>query len=126
MGFEPVYESLLQRIMANVDEVDKGHIVDGEPSYCWLWLGKRDKKSGRPLLNMRTSGKHKSYKVYRLLYQIVYDCELVPQQTIDHKCENVACVRPEHMQVVSNKNNAQLGVSRWRLKHEKGYTNGSK
>jgi hypothetical protein len=121
MPFEKVYESLLHRIMANVEEVDLGHKVDDEASPCWLWLGRCDKRSHRPKINLYDKGKYTTKRVYRLLYELVYDCTLEPAQTLDHECEQVTCVRPEHLKVMDAKRNASLAVSRWRSKYEKGY-----
>ena len=66
---------------------------------CWIWTGFKN-NSGYG----QTSFKGKSWRAHRLLYYL-FKGPIANGMTIDHLCQNKACVNPEHLQVVSSSEN---------------------
>ena len=82
-----------QRLFAKI-MIDR----DG-PDACWMWTAARDRKGygrikrgGRPVL------------AYRAVYEI-YNGPITPGKQLDHTCHVRACVNPEHLREVTNKQN---------------------
>ncbi len=89
---------ILDRIMASVAVTDAGHDTP-----CWLWTlsdsgGGRGGGYPRMKLNDRTVAVHKVSFVNAHGY--------VPgNKQIDHKCRNRMCVNPDHLEMVSHREN---------------------
>lgn len=68
---------------------------------CWEWLGGKNLQGyGKFRVGKRTLGAHVvSYELYV--------GEIVEDKVIDHLCHNTSCVKPEHLQAVSVKENAE-------------------
>lgn len=70
---------------------------------CWLWLGGVDRKGyGRFSLGGRLTTAHR----------LAYESLLAPVPTaltLDHLCRRPSCVRPEHLEVVSIRENILRG-----------------
>src|SRR2546426_1120746 len=72
---------------------------------CWNWTG-----SG----NMKGYGKFEANGKLHLAHRIAYTLMkgTIPEGlTIDHLCRNRGCVNPEHLEVVSAKENILRGTS---------------
>ena len=90
-----VYRTPSERFWAKVDK-------SGE---CWLWMGCRDRDGyGRfkPTTTTPESGAH------RFAYEELVAPIPHPLQ-IDHLCRNRACVQPDHMEVVTARENTLRG-----------------
>ncbi len=76
------------------------------PNGCWIWLGTRNNWGyGHFWLN-----KHKGHMIFahRFAYELLRT--LIPEgMTIDHLCHNPACVNPDHLEVVTVKDNILRG-----------------
>lgn len=75
---------------------------------CWLWRGSTTKKgygqiSGEPHTQKR-------FMAYRWLYEFVVG-PIPDGLTLDHLCRNRGCVRPDHMEAVTNRVNILRGTS---------------
>lgn len=72
---------------------------------CWLWLGHRtDKGYGRMSVDGRL------VRVHRLAYE--HFVGPIPNGLqIDHLCRNRACVKPSHLEPVTNRENTLRGVN---------------
>lgn len=72
---------------------------------CWEWLGARI-AAGYGCLNVGG----RSVRAHRVAYELAIGP--IPEgAVIDHKCHNPGCVRPQHLQAVSQKeNNENRGV----------------
>ena len=74
---------------------------------CWLWAGTKTKGGYGVIANDR-----KRQYAHRVSYQINVG-PIPPTSVIDHKCHNPACVNPNHLQAVSQKQNCEnLGAIR--------------
>jgi hypothetical protein len=71
---------------------------------CWIWTGSK-RKSGYGLLDVG----RKLQLAHRFAF--VTSGGLIPDGLhLDHLCRNRACVRPDHLEVVSNRTNVLRGV----------------
>ena len=71
---------------------------------CWIWHGATNQKGyGRFYYEGRTIPAH-----HFALWQA--GRTVPPSLTVDHLCRNPSCVNPEHMEVVSNRENILRGV----------------
>lgn len=72
-------------------------------SGCWIWKGALDKEG----YGIFSIGK-KNKRAQRLSYEH-WNGKLIKNLTIDHLCRNRACVNPEHLEQVTNKENLARG-----------------
>ena len=68
---------------------------------CWNWVG-ASRQTGYGALNI--SGR--SEVVHRLIFTMAYGA-IPAGLVIDHMCRNPRCIRPDHLQAVSNKQNGE-------------------
>ncbi len=77
-------------------KVDKG-------GSCWEWQGS---KCSDGYGNFTTHHKGKTYKAHRYSYEQIV--ETVPEgMVLDHICHNRSCVNPDHLRVVTRKQNGE-------------------
>ena len=69
---------------------------------CWNW--KASKKDGYGLFRYN----NKTGKAYRFAYELLIG-EIPKDKQIDHLCRNHSCVNPQHLEVVSQKENIRRG-----------------
>jgi hypothetical protein len=80
---------------------DKVQITDD----CWLWQGSRnDKGYGHIRVDRRLHGAH------RVAYELVVG-PIPDGLVIDHLCRVRNCVRPDHLETVTNAENLRRGLS---------------
>lgn len=80
-------------------KVDKnGPVVRPELSNCWIWTA--SKRSGYGAFGI----KRRIQQAHRLSYEQVHG--QVPY-LLRHRCDNKACVRPDHMEPGTHKDNAE-------------------
>lgn len=71
---------------------------------CHVWTGFLNSDGyGRIQIN------GKKHLVHRLMWELVVG-PIPPKMTLDHLCRNRKCVNPEHLEVVTNKENTMRGV----------------
>lgn len=71
-------------------------------SGCWVWTGTRH------------SAGYGKFDGRRLAHRVIYELEVGPIPSgmqIDHLCRNRLCVNPEHMEVVTQRENILRGTS---------------
>lgn len=91
----------------------------GDPRYevtengCWTWLGAKNRKGyGHMQWNGEAGGAH------RIFYKALRGP--IPEgQQIHHVCRNKACVNPDHLQVVTPRQNTMLDDTPARRNAEK-------
>ena len=71
---------------------------------CWLWTGatKGEDEYGKVYIG------NKSYPAHRLLYEILKG-EVPKGLVLDHLCRVRICVNPEHLEVVTSRENTMRG-----------------
>lgn len=77
---------------------------DGE---CWDWLGGYSSVRGvptYPALSMAAGGRRRVLKAYRVAFEAAYG-PLPPGEQVHHRCARTACVRPEHLQAATGRDN---------------------
>ena len=77
---------------------------------CWEWKSSLD-RNGYGVFsekNVSTGGKMKRYFAHRLVYEFLVGP--IPEGlVIDHLCRNSRCVRPDHLEPVSQGENVRRG-----------------
>ena len=98
--------------------------VNVTPDGCWLWTGARTKQG---YANFTLDARRGSY-VFRVGHRVSYEHYVGPIPEglqLDHLCRVRHCVNPEHVELVTAKENSQRGA-RGRLvricKHGHHYT----
>lgn len=78
-------------------------VQKGKPDECWSWLGYRLKKNGKLTYGQLTVAGH-THLAHRFSFWIRHG--LLPANLfICHKCNNPACVNPDHLYVADNARN---------------------
>lgn len=83
------------------------HIYHEPNSGCWLWSG-ADNGNGY--------GKFRGKYAHRIAYEIA-NGPIQNNLHIDHLCRVPCCVNPDHMEPVSNKENARRGLAGHHMKN---------
>jgi hypothetical protein len=107
------YRNLEERLIANSVPEHTGHLVDGQPSECWLWIGNVD-DDGYGRVTIRVGGKHKKVRAHRAAAAVFLGVDLIDGLTWDHHCRQVACIHPNHGEPVPNAVNAARMQQFWR------------
>lgn len=70
---------------------------------CWLWIGAQD---GHGYGVFRYNGT--SHKAYRVSYEL-FNGPIPEKLQLDHLCRNRICVNPDHLEIVTQKENIRRG-----------------
>lgn len=100
------------RFVSVVPEVDRfwSKVDQADPSGCWLWLGG---------VNRFGYGRFAATSAdlvlaHRYAYELVVG-PIPAGLTLDHLCERPPCVRPDHLEPVTNSENLRRRHARRRL-----------
>lgn len=76
---------------------------------CWEWVG-RLSVYGYGMFDSRTIHKSKRiWMAHRISYALFRNLELMEDNVLDHLCRNRKCVNPEHLEIVSRRENVIRG-----------------
>lgn len=101
MSYHNRRETIIDKILSRLLEVDRGYLTK-----CWEWQGPTSGEGrgggyGRMSIDGQTVAVHIAMFVCCFGY--------VPgKKQIDHKCNNRLCCHPEHLQMVTHKQNQKL------------------
>ena len=87
-------QRILHKVISNVTTTFEG---------CWLWTGP-DSGTGRGGGYPRMSLDGQTVAVHRVIYTEFYGY-IPSKKQIDHVCRNRMCVNPEHLEMVTHKEN---------------------
>ena len=91
--------------MTQLPEKIQRRIVPIPESGCWIWEGTISNKGyGRMTI------KRKNKQAHRLVYELLRGA-IPPKLTLDHLCRVRLCVNPDHLEVVTMKENILRGFS---------------
>jgi hypothetical protein len=99
---EHMTDKVKERFFAKVDKTDT----------CWNWTGARAAYRPKRKIAEATQGygmlniNGRNFYAHRASW-LMHKGPLIKGLVIDHLCENTLCVNPEHMQQVTNEENAQ-------------------
>ena len=88
----------------------KQHIkskVEIDENGCWNWTGKIA-KNGYGHITYPNKNDRKTYLIHRITYAL-FKSEIPIGMTIDHLCRNRKCCNPEHLEIVTSKENTLRG-----------------
>lgn len=89
-----------ERIWPRVDKAGPIPVYASHLGNCWLWTGARDKLG---------YGRLTRTLAHRLVYELMIGP--IPEGLeLDHLCRNPSCVRPEHLEPVTHRENLLRGV----------------
>lgn len=108
-GAHMATKSVGERFWAKVDKTS-------HPGGCWLWTAGKDSR-GYGTFRVK-SLPHPKKAAHRIAYSLVRG-EIGSGLCVLHKCDNPACVNPDHLWLGTQKDNAidreSKGRGRWRV-----------
>jgi len=97
---------LIENFFARIDKTET----------CWLWTGSRDRLGYGKLSVLGSQVKLAHRVAYTLLI-----ASIPPELCLDHVCRNPSCVNPEHLEVVTQRDNVRRSSSSGKLYRKKGH-----
>lgn len=95
----PTPDGASDKVLSNIEKTDT----------CWIWKGATSKGYGT------VKYKGKQFTTHRIVFETLV--QKVPKGfVLDHLCSNRNCVNPDHMAIVTNRENVQRGWDRGRTK----------
>lgn len=82
-------------------------VEGGDEGECWDWTGAFSTRKGvrqYPALSMKVGQKRRVLKVHRVAFEAAYG-PLPPGEQVHHRCARSSCVRPEHLQAATGREN---------------------
>lgn len=93
-------------------------VAKGHPNECWEWQASMGDMYGKFWLNQKYE------KAHRVAYILIHG-DIPPGLVVRHKCDNPRCVNPNHLELGTQKDNAQDSVERNRRFKPQGELNTS-
>lgn len=76
---------------------------------CWLWTGGTQKGYGRFPIHNRTTGKYICKPTHRFAWELLRG-PIPKDKQLDHLCRVRNCVNPDHLELVTTKENVLRGI----------------
>lgn len=91
------------KILSRIDKLS----IPIPESGCYIWLG-GIAGAGYPVLKIGslTNGTRRQALVHRLIYELFFD-KIPVGYDISHKCHTKLCVRPEHLEAITHRENCK-------------------
>jgi len=86
--------------------VDKGD--DTDPDCCWLWL----RPNGEPT---KKYGSFRGLVATRVALELTTGQKVPDHLVVCHRCDNPPCVRPSHLFIGTNRDNAMDAIQKGRI-----------
>jgi hypothetical protein len=84
---------------------------------CWTWLGQTNQWGYGHFRRTLAPGLHRTVKAHRFAYELVVG-PIPAGLTLDHLCGTQSCIRPEHLEPVTNAENLRRRHARRRAERE--------
>lgn len=80
--------------------------VDRSPheNACWVWTGRRTEKGYGEFTYTTVDGRARHIRAHRAVWELTHG-PIPDDAPLDHHCQNRLCVNPEHLEVVTHKEN---------------------
>jgi hypothetical protein len=78
--------------------------IEVAESGCWEWSGRL--RDGYGIFSLAGH----SVSAHRVMYELVRDLKIPKDDEADHLCKNRRCVNPDHIEIVSGKENTLRGM----------------
>lgn len=106
------YERTLRRLGPDLAQIlrDRFWLKVEKTEGCWIWHGTRCPRGyGRVVRGSRNCA------AYRLAYEELVG-PIPPGLVLDHLCRNTSCVRPDHLEAVTDGENTRRANLKWHCK----------
>jgi len=84
--------------------------------HCWLWTDRPNRFGYGRFSRRAAPGVERRVLAHRFAYEL-FEGPIPDGLTLDHLCETPACVRPEHLEPVTNAENVRRRHARRRLRN---------
>jgi hypothetical protein len=88
---------------------------------CWEWTASRH-PSGYGQIAWRTDGKSLPRRAHRVAWELLVG-SIPDGMELDHLCRNPACVNPDHLEVVTHRENMRRGMGVFGINARKTHCN---
>jgi hypothetical protein len=90
---------------------------------CWEWVAAKNRDGyGLVAVQSNTASGHTTLQAHRVVYELFVG-PIPDGMQIDHLCRNPGCVRPDHLEPVTHKENMARAVwpNRWKTHCHRGH-----
>lgn len=92
-------EDIMQKVLGRIE-----HVYGKLDTPCWQWTGPTSGDVGRGKGYPRMNLSNQTVAVHRVVYTH-FNGYIPGRKQIDHKCKNWRCVNPDHLEMVTHKEN---------------------
>lgn len=104
-------ETVRRRVGISVEERFWQYVDRDGPGGCWQWTGGLSHGYGNFMVR-RDDGSYAQVQAHRFAWRLLVG-DVPDGLVMDHLCRNKRCVRPQHLQPVTQQVNVQRGAASW-------------